>query len=119
MKLLLDEHYSPTIAVQLRERGHDVLAVSESRELRELPDEELLRWAQRERRVVVTENVRDFMVLHRAFLNLGEMHAGLIFTSPRTFPRRIDAVGRLITALAAFVEGHAEADALNGDVAWL
>lgn len=119
MKLLLDEHYSPVVAVQLRERDHNVLATAESRELRELQDEELLRWAQRERRVVVTENVRDFMVLHHAYLQFGEVHAGILFTSPRAFPRRTAAVGRLIAALAAFMDDHPDDETLVGDVAWL
>jgi Domain of unknown function (DUF5615) len=30
VKLLLDEHYSPEIARQLRTRGHDVVAVTSS-----------------------------------------------------------------------------------------
>lgn len=119
MKLVLDEHYSPTDALQLRERGYDVIAVVESAELRQLPDEELLRWAQRDRRVVVTENVRDFMVLHRAFLNGGELHAGMLFTSPHAFPRRTGAVGHLIDALSAFLEDHAGTESLDSDVAWL
>lgn len=119
MKLILDEHYSPTIAAQLRERGHDVVAVAERRELRHLPDDELLRRARREQRVVVTENVRDFMVLHHAFLDRGETHPGMLFTSPHKFPRRMAAVGPLIAALAAFVEDHAGSRTLESDMAWL
>lgn len=115
----MDEHYSPVVASRLRERGHDVIAAGESSELQEPSDEELLRWAQHEGRVVVTENVRDFMVLHRAFLSRADLHAGMLFTSPRAFPRRMDAVGRLIAALGAFIEGRAETETLEGDVAWL
>ena len=79
----------------------------------------MLRWAQRERRVVVTEDVRDFMVLHGAHLNRGETHAGVLFSSPRAFPRRMTAVGQLITALVAFIEERAHAGTLEGDIAWL
>jgi len=32
VRLLLDEHYSPAIALQLRERGYDVVAVTERRD---------------------------------------------------------------------------------------
>lgn len=123
MKLVLDEHYSPAIAEQLRLRGYDVLPVAERvgaelAQLRRMPDEELLRWARGERRILVTENVRDFMAIHHAFLARGEPHAGILFTSPRKFPRRTGAVGVLVSALATFMDRH-DASALMGDVTWL
>lgn len=119
MKLVLDAHYSPVIAARLRERGYDVVAAGESHDLRELPDEELLRWAQQEQRVIVTENVLDFMPLHQVFLSKGEHHVGMLFTSPRTFPRRMDGVGHLIAALGAFMDGQDSDTALQGDARWL
>ncbi len=123
MKLLLDEHYSPAIAEQLQKRGYDVLPVAERgriehAHLRQQSDEDLLRWARDEGRVLVTENVRDFMPLHQAFLTRGDVHAGILFTSPRTFPRRTDAMGSLITALGAFLDSHLT-DTIVGDIAWL
>jgi predicted nuclease of predicted toxin-antitoxin system len=118
VKLVLDAHYSSRIARQLRGRGYDVIAVSERAELRDLPDEALLRWAQSDGRVLVTEDVRDFTVLHHTFLTRGDLHAGLILTSPRKFSRRMSAVGSLIDALAAFIDAHAE-EAYVGQIAWL
>jgi predicted nuclease of predicted toxin-antitoxin system len=123
VKLLLDEHYSPAIAEQLQERGYDVIPVAERSgaahaHLRQRSDEELLHWARHDGRVLVTENVRDFMPLHQAFLARGDVHAGILFTSPGKFPRRTAAVGSLITALAAFLDRR-PAEAMAGDTAWL
>lgn len=123
MRLLLDEHYSAAIAEQLQKRGVDAIPVAEHvdaavAELRGTPDEELLRWARQQGRVLVTENVRDFMPIHRRFLERGEAHAGIIFTSPRRFPRRSQALGLLVKALAERALDP-NASELEGDVAWL
>jgi hypothetical protein len=117
VKLVLDEHYSPRIAEQLRQRNFDVLAVAERPDLREVSDEVLLRWAHGERRAIVTENVQDFLPLHGQFLNQGEAHSGLVLTSPHKFSRSIAGIGRLVTALAALLEECP--GALGSDVVWL
>lgn len=119
MKLVLDEHFSQAPAEQLRERGYDVIAVVERTELRQFSDPALLAWAQREERVLVTENVRDFMPIHHTWLSRGETHPGLFFTSPRAFPRRTAATGLLVSALAASMEQYEDVMSLEGGIAWL
>ena len=57
MRFLLNENMSGTVIRALRERGHDVLSAKES--LQGLPDEDVLARAQRERRLVVTQD-KDF-----------------------------------------------------------
>ncbi|MEW6238170.1 MAG: DUF5615 family PIN-like protein [Candidatus Omnitrophota bacterium] len=57
MKFLLDENIPLSVIRQLRERGHDVLSAKES--LRAENDEIVLERAQRESRVVVTQD-KDF-----------------------------------------------------------
>ncbi len=52
MKLLLDEMWSPVIAVQLRRRGYDVVAVVERNDLRCALDGVLCEVAQRESRII-------------------------------------------------------------------
>ena len=118
MKLLLDEHYSPVIARQLRSRGYDVIAVAEIVELRELSDVDLLRWAQREVRVLVTEDVADFTVLHAQYLARGELHTGIVFTSSRSHSRDIRAVGPLLAALADFIDQRPGVSLLEGEIIW-
>jgi hypothetical protein len=63
VKLLLDEHYSPAIARQLRTRGHDVMAVAERPDLVGLGDDELLARMAQEQRAIMTDDVKDFLPL--------------------------------------------------------
>lgn len=123
MRLVLEEHFSPAIAEQLQHRGYDVVSVAERvavarSPLRRRPDEDLIRWAHGENRVLVTENVCDFMPIHHGFLGRGEAHAGILFTSHRQFPRSADAIGTLVRALASFIDENT-ADGVRGDIAWL
>jgi len=119
VRLLLDEHFSPRIAEQLRGRGFDVVAVVEQDELRRLADEDLLRWSRANERAIVTENVKDFLPIHGQFLSQGEPHCGIILTSPSKFPRGSAGVGRLVKALARLLESRAGKADLRSDVLWL
>lgn len=96
---MLDEMFSPEIAVALVKRGHDVVAVAADPGLVGLPDEQILEWATGQERCLVTENVRDFEVLRRAAAAQGRAHAGLIYSSPQRFPRGRRFVGALVGAL--------------------
>ena len=57
MRALLDEQLSHQIAQLLRERGLDVMAVTERQEA---SDREVFEVAAGERRAVVTNNIKDF-----------------------------------------------------------
>ncbi|MHB8576790.1 MAG: DUF5615 family PIN-like protein [Dehalococcoidia bacterium] len=100
MKLLLDEMWPPEAAVQLRQRGHDVVSVAERSDLRGRPDTVVFAVAQQEGRAVVTENVADFRPLARDVILRGHLHPGLILTTNKSFPRHDPrTLGRLINAL--------------------
>ena len=119
MRVLLDEHFSPEIARQLRDRGHDAVAVREQSGIRGLSDREVLALATTQRRAVVTENVADFIELHRAAVITHTSHFGLIFTSPRQFPRTRRAIGRLVRALEALLAAYPMTDGLRDQTWWL
>ena len=107
MKLLLDEMHAPRVAAQLRGRGYDAVAVKERADLVGLCDEELLRAATAAQRAVVTENVKDFAVLHQRISAAGRRHSGLVFTHTRRFPRSARNHVRVLTdALAVFLDEH-------------
>lgn len=119
MKLLLDEHFSPRIAVQLRRRGHDVVAARERADLRGLRDADLFALMAAERRAIVTEDASDFLPLVRAAVVRGTDHFGVVLTSSRQFPRTIRSIGRLVSALDAFLAARPGDDALRGQTWWL
>lgn len=90
--LLLDEMYPPSLAKRLRDNGHDVLAVLDIEVgLASRSDDDVLTWAARNNRCVVTENVSDFARLAA----LGVAHQGIIFVSAQRFPRTPNGLIRL------------------------
>jgi len=87
--LLLYEIFSPSIAAELRRRGHDVTAVAAEPQLRSMSDPELYAWATAGGRRIVTENVKEF---RRLLMQEREPTGpGLLFTSVRTF-RGVDVL---------------------------
>jgi hypothetical protein len=100
LKLLIDEHYPPSIAEQLRERGHDAVAVQEEVDLRGMLDPDLFTEAQRRNCAVLTENAADYIMLDAEYRSRHLAHWGLVLTSNRTFPRgKATTVGALVKAL--------------------
>jgi len=103
-RLLLDEHFRPEIARALRERGFDVVAVSEDDALTGLPDDEIFAVAAATGRRVVTENGRDFRPLLAGVLARGDAIAPLLLTSSRRHPRHKANTPALVQALADWLD---------------
>lgn len=119
MRLLLDEHYSPTVAQGLRGRGHDVVALAERADLVGAADRDLLESAGDEDRVLVTNNARPLVPIATELLGTGGSHAGLVLTSDRSLPRAMGSVGDLLDALEALLVAHPAGEALRDQVRWL
>lgn len=104
-RLLLDEMFLPAIAADLRQLGHDVIAVAvaDRPDLRSKSDEEIFAWASAEKRWLLTENVKDFRPIMLRALSAGAPGCGLLFTSSRAFPRSRKNPGSLIRALDAWL----------------
>ena len=111
MRLFLDAHISgPRIARALRDRGHDVRAADEERDLDGLGDEQLLELAADEGRVMITFDVKDFTVIARRWAEAGKANAGLGIVVG------IDhrAIGTILDALAREMNmGPAQAEWTN------
>jgi uncharacterized protein DUF5615 len=119
LRLLLDEHFSPEIARQLRSLRHDVEAVAERPELVSLADHELFVRIASERRGIVTNNVPDYIRLFNQALGAGQEHYGLLLTDDRSMPRSRNTIGLFVTALGDFLEGRPAEDALRNQLRWL
>jgi len=79
VRLFLDAHVSGrAIARSLRERGHDVYAADEARQLDGMEDEALLELATAEGRIMVTFNIRDFARIVGRWAGAGKAHAGCL-----------------------------------------
>lgn len=110
---------SPAIARALRDRGHDVVAVGERPEWRAFCDVEVVDVARRERRAIVTANLRDFRPLHRDLVAPGGVgHTGLVLV-PTSHRLRNQDVGRVVTGLDVLLRRHPADDALANGEAWL
>ena len=103
MRLLLDVHLSDKVlAPALRQRGHDVRAANEERELDRLDDPELFALATQEARILITGNIRDFIPLTQSWATVDRHHTGLIL-----IPHQIHygQFGRILAGLQdAFAE---------------
>ena len=111
--------YSPTIAETLRARGFDASSVGERADLRAAADEVIFETAQSERRVIVTNNVRDFVPLAEAALQTNSPWCGLVLTGDRSLPRSKANVAVLAELLAALLEAHAQTEELPTRIEWL
>lgn len=89
------------------------------RGLKGLDDELLLGLCQRESRALVTNNVRDFTPLARAWAAAGRSHAGLIFTSDGSLPRHRGKLGRHVALLDVLMAASQAERALDNQVRWL
>jgi Domain of unknown function (DUF5615) len=118
VKLLLDEHYADQIARQLRAGGHDAESVSE-RGLKGLDDEPLLELCERESRALLTNNVRDFVPLVRAWAAAGRDHAGVVLTADSSLRRHKGTIGRYVALLSSLMTGNEAERALSNQIVWL
>jgi hypothetical protein len=116
--LALDHHYSRAISEQLRARGFDVIAAIERGWETEL-DEALLVLCEQEQRVLMTNNVADFVVIIRRWAVEGRRHAGLIFTSDASMPRGRDAILRYVESLDTLLRSNRDDHAFADRVHWL
>lgn len=100
-RLYANENFPLPVVEELRQLGHDVLTIQDTgRAARAVPDEEVLAFAVRDQRAMLTLNRKHFVQLHRTRPD----HSGIIVcTFDRDFiaqARRIDMAIKEDSALS-------------------
>lgn len=103
---VFDHHVNAPAMRRLREEGVDVVSVAEVG-LGEADDPDILAWAARENRIVVTRNYRDFAPLVEAYAKRGISFPGVLFYSSSV---RHSDVGYHVRALREWITQAEEAD---------
>ncbi len=111
VRLLLDEHFSPEIARQLRARGHDVLAVKERPELIGRSDRVHFASMSEQRRAIVTQDLGDFRPLLAEAMRAGTKTYGLVCVPARVSLSR-KATGKLVESLERLLQQNPGDEAL-------
>lgn len=107
------------MAARLRERGHDVEAVLDRLDLAGHADPVVFAAACRERRAIVTDDVRDYRTLAAEVLRGGDAHFGLVLTSNRRWPRhRRETFSGLVAKLDELLAAEADVQALRNREVW-
>ena len=115
IRVLLDEHYPAWLAERLTEEGLDAMAVIARDDLRGRPDDQILRTAVQEHRILVTEDVRTMPAAAR----LVPDHAGIVYCPSHRFGRDRAALDQLRRALVALVNDSPPGIGSPGFVWWL
>jgi hypothetical protein len=108
VRLLLDEMWAPTIALELRKRDFDVIAITEPAHTSRyagISDDQVFARAQDDGRAVVTDNIADFEWARSHWERRGRAHYGLIYAHDPPFDRHRGegVVGQMVSALAHFL----------------
>lgn len=120
VRLLLDEHFSPEIARQLRTRGHDVIAVKEHPEPIGRADRVHFASMPEQRRAIVTQDLGDFRPLLSEAMRAGAKTYGLVCV-PARIPLSRGAVGQVVASLEQVLQAHPGDEDLidRGGEVWL
>ncbi len=113
VRLQLDEDcQARSLSAALRQHGIDVVTTNQSG-LEGADDETQLRAALDAGRVLATNNIRDFILLHNRWISEGRNHAGII-----VFPQQAFSIGETVRRLARLISSI-EAERMRNRLEWL
>ena len=98
LRFYTDTHIAKQVAIQLRERGIDVVRCEEVG-LAEASDEEHMEYAAQHGLSVITKD-HHFLGFHAQWMAEGREHAGIFFSSKRAIP----VIGEIVATCATYYE---------------
>jgi Domain of unknown function (DUF5615) len=108
IRLYTDEMISPTLAVQLRQRGYDVQSCADAgRSGQRIPDEAQLSYATQNSRAILTFNMRDYLRLDLDWKASGREHAGILVAP------EIDDLGLLVRIVQRHLDTYSPSEQHN------
>ena len=108
LRILTDEHISPTVTRALAVLGYDVVPVHD-RGLLGKKDWELMRWCIKERHAICTNNADDLEREHHLCRERGEDHYGILVIGDWT-------KDEIYWALRQYLDSNPEPDLLMNQV---
>ena len=117
LRFVFDQHVNAPAMRRLREDGVDVVHVAQVG-LAEADDPDVLAWAAREDRIVVTRNYRDFAPLAEAYTKRGLEFSGVLFYASSV---RQSDVGHHVRSLEEWIRAAdgAGGNPVRNGVDWL
>lgn len=113
LELLLDEHLTPDIVPAARKLNRRVRIISihdwVDGHFVGIPDPEILREAARQKKTLVTFDLKSIHLLLRSWAEQGTDHGGVVFVDEKTFSQ--NDIGGIARALAELWK-------LQGDLDW-
>lgn len=100
VKVYLDEDVPVQLAKAMRQRGMDVLTTQEAQML-ETSDEQQLAYAITQQRALLTHNKRDFVIIHKTYLNDGKEHYEIIVADRNTIGQLLRMISKLCFTLSS------------------
>ena len=109
----LDEDcQSAALAAALRQHGIEVVTTNEAN-IVGMDDDAQLEHAARQHAAIVTNNIRDYTMLHARWLNQGRTHAGIVL-----FPQQEYSIGEVVRRLS-HLHRTFSAEQMRGRIEWL
>jgi len=118
LRLYLDRHIKKQLAIDLRKRGFDVLPTEEAG-MDTAPDEDQLEFAAKEKRALLTFNIRDFAPLHEQWSATGRSHAGIIVSQQLGSRQYGMLLARMLLARMLRLLSHFSAEDLKSNLVHL
>ncbi len=93
-RFYLDEDINVTLEQALINRGVDAISTLKAGQIGNRDEEQLI-FAKDENRIIVTHNTRDFVILHKIFLNDDRVHSGIIVSDQLSIGALLKSVMKL------------------------